>query len=61
MRQRDRGLAPHPRRGHHALPGIVIVVAALRRLVLHAPLADLLAKRQRRQLAAALNAVCHYS
>ena len=48
-----------PRRSHDRLNRVVALFAALRRLVLHAPLADLLPKRQRRQLPPTSNAVRH--
>src|SRR5690348_6557064 len=59
MRQSERRFATHPRRPYDRLPYILVFLPALRPFMLHAPLADLLPKCQRRQLPSALNAVRH--
>src|ERR1035437_3712168 len=55
----DAGLAPDPGRSHDGLLHILAQFAALRGLVLHTPLTNLLAKHQRRKLPATSNAVRH--
>src|ERR1039458_470796 len=60
LSEADAGFAvPNPGRGHDALRCVVADFAALRGFVLHAPLADLLAKGQAGKLTATSNAVCH--
>src|ERR1700733_5727935 len=51
--------AADPRGGHDTLWSVVGEFAALRRFVLHAPLADFLAEGKAGKLAATSNAVCH--
>jgi len=50
-------LRPHPGRSLDSLNGGII--AALRGFMLHAPLTKLSPEAERRQLATALNAICH--
>ena len=58
LRDRHRtGLRPQPGRGFNSLDGGTL--AALRRLMLHAPLAKLLAETESWKLTTALNASCH--
>ena len=59
LRETDAGFAADPGRGDYGLGSVVVEFAALRRLVLLTPLADLLAKHQRWKLPATSNAVCH--
>jgi hypothetical protein len=51
------GLRPRPGRGFHPLDGHIF--ATLRRFVLHAPRAKLLAEAETRKLTTALGAICH--
>ena len=59
LRQRNAGFAFDPGRSHDRLDRVFVLFAALRRLMPHTPLTDLLAKRQWRQLPPASNAVRH--
>src|ERR1700736_2429519 len=59
MGESDAGFASNPRRGNDRLRRVVGEFAALRRLMLYAPLANLLPKRQRRKLPPTSNAIRH--
>jgi hypothetical protein len=55
---RGRGV-PGPRRAHHRLRRVIDNLAALLSLMLHAPLADLLAETKASKLASTSNAIGH--
>jgi hypothetical protein len=59
LRERDAGLTPNPGSSDDRLLRVLVEFAALRRFMLHAPLADLLPKQNRRKLPPTSNAIRH--